>query len=299
MFDDIIFIKNVKNKIKTIINLTKNKEINMEERNRIEEEKYNENKNKEFELLYKMMAEHAMVEKNLQELLEYIEIKEAELPNVSITINNKLVELYNRWEETGNKRDSFLLAIAINNLMITMKAAIGEMQKIQTVLKSKIYEEESQSLQKTSFLNRFIGKIKSFFGSKKQDNLYLKKEEKETIEQCIENFKQYDKEIYDYNLENNVLDNLYEEFDKSEWSDVADRNNAIEYIAYDLRQLGLKDASVKLKKRYQQEDSKKEWKTSLQVETNPEIQNENMEKNYPEFNNETKENPESSVDVVK
>ena len=90
MFDDIIFIKNVKNKIKTIINLTKNKEINMEERNRIEEEKYNENKNKEFELLYKMMAEHAMVEKNLQELLEYIEIKEAELPNVSITINNKI-----------------------------------------------------------------------------------------------------------------------------------------------------------------------------------------------------------------
>lgn len=271
----------------------------MEERNRIEEEKYNENKNKEFELLYKMMAEHAMVEKNLQELLEYIEIKEAELPNVSITINNKLVELYNRWEETGNKRDSFLLAIAINNLMITMKAAIGEMQKIQTVLKSKIYEEESQSLQKTSFLNRFIGKIKSFFGSKKQDNLYLKKEEKETIEQCIENFKQYDKEIYDYNLENNVLDNLYEEFDKSEWSDVADRNNAIEYIAYDLRQLGLKDASVKLKKRYQQGDSKKAWKTSLQVETNPEIQNENTEKNYPEFNNETKENLESSVDVVK
>ena len=245
-----------------------------------------------------MIDTYKKAEENLQESLEYIGIKKAELPNVSITINNKLIELYNQWEETGNKRDSFLLTIAINNLIGITKAAINEIQKIQIVLKSKTHKEESQSLQKTNFFNRFIGNIKNFFGSKKQDSLGFTNEEKETIEQCIENFKQYDKEIYEYNLENNVLDNLYEEFDKSKWNDVEDRSNAIEYIAYDLQQLGLKDASIELKKRYQQQDNKKDWKKGLRIDPNPENNKENVErKDYPEIN--TNNNQVNDQDVTK
>lgn len=256
----------------------------MEEREKIEEKEYNQNKKMIFEKVSQIMESYKKGKDSLQESLECIGIKD-ELPDLSITMNNKLVELYNQWEETGNRRESYLLLLAINNLVKMTVNATSEAQKIQTILKNKVDKGKDQSLQKTKFFNRFIGKIKSLFGTKGQESLGFTNEEKEMIEQHIGNFKQYDKRIYDYNFKNNILDNLYEELDKSEEKDSTITNNRIEYIAYDLQQLGLKDASIELKKRYQQQDNKKDWKKDLHIDPNAGNNKENVErKNYPEIN---------------
>ena len=256
----------------------------MEEREKIEEKEYNENKKMIFERVTQIMESYKNGKDSLQETLKCIGIND-ELPDLSITMNNKLVELYNQWEETGNRRESYLLILAINNLVKMVINAISEVQEIQTILKSKVDKGKDQSLQKTKFFDRFIGKIKSFFGTKGQDCLGFTNEEKEIIEQHIGNSKQYDKRIYDYNLKNNILDNLYEELDKSEENNSTIKNNWIEYIAYDLQQLGLKDASIELKKRYQQQNNKKDWKKGLHIDLNAENNKENVErKNYPEIN---------------
>lgn len=191
---------------------------------------------KEFEDKYKGIIYHKISECTLRNarLLEQIKkmdlIDEKEkLPNISITLNNKIVELsktfkkYNlsmfsqKIEKYGefnfNFVDSSFVgdAIILDIIRITIKG-IEELekhgQKMDKVVKRR--NKQILVLEKTGLIGKFFLLIKGFIMHKSPIDVSPMPEDVDELNSYLLNYKKIDEQLWNYNLPDNIVSSLVE-----------------------------------------------------------------------------------------
>lgn len=230
------------------------------------------------------------------------------IPNVSTTLNNKLVELSHVFKKSGISMfssaleaydivDSSFLGDAIIHDLIDKLAKsndkLGEYSKIIGDV-SKQKNERVLALQNVSRIRKFFSRIRAFFVPMQPVDLSLTEEEQNKLNSSLQEYKDIDSEIWNYNLEDNIVQALVKEIAGSQklgGFDFLHRYNAdqvpglLEESAIpNLKKLGLEYLVPKL-----QDALVEEYKKDL---PNPEIyqvQDEDMYLYVPDFSRELEE----------
>ena len=224
------------------------------------------------------------------------------IPNASTTLNNKLVELSHEFEKAGISMlskeyenygfvGSSLLGNAIIHDLIdklaTSNDKLGEYSKtIGDVSKQR--NERLLALQNVSPIKKFFSKIRAFFVPVKPVDLSLTKEEQGTLDSSLQEYTDIDSEIFNYNLEDNLIQALVKEIAGSQKIgnfDISHRYSASgvpgllqESVIPDLEKLGLKQLIPQL-----QEALVKEYKKDLPDPEIYKVKDEDMHLYVPDF----------------
>lgn len=174
-------------------------------------------KKKIFDKASEVYKEQANIIERAKRLQESFGIN-TELPNCGNTLNNKIIEIQNEFQNSGislfSQRDeeygvigSSFLGTAITLDMLDY--ACDETRKLE--IYTKRMEEISQdngnkSLETRSKFGYFFRKIKSIFF--KNTDIHSSKEQLEEIEKNAEACIETDKKLLDYSIKNNCLNSI-------------------------------------------------------------------------------------------
>lgn len=147
------------------------------------------------------------------------------IPDVSTTLNNKIVELSHEfrkagismfskeYEDLGFVGSSFLGDAIIFDLMDKMIISNDKLveygEKIRKVSKQKY--ERVLALQNVSPIRKIFSRIKAFFVPVQPVDLSLTEEEQSMLDSSLQEYKDMDSEIWNYNLEDNIVQALVKE----------------------------------------------------------------------------------------
>lgn len=224
------------------------------------------------------------------------------IPNVSTTLNNKIVELShefrnagismfsNEFEDYGFVGSSFLGDAIIHDLidkLTTSTDKLGEYGKtIRKVTKQK--NERVLALQNVSPIRKFFSRIRAFFVPVQPIDLSLTEEEQGMLDSSLQEYKNIDSEIWNYNLEDNIVQALVKEIaglQKIGDFDISHKHDAFnvpglleESVIPDLKKLGLEHLVHKL-----QEALIEEYKKDLPDPEIYQVKDEDMYLYVPDF----------------
>lgn len=147
-------------------------------------------------------------------------MKNAELPNIGITLNNKLVSLQHIFENAGisinvGKNDNFTNSSFIYNAIVNdlfdyvieaSKHLVESNSAMHNIQNSKI--SQFKALKNVSPIQKLFQRIKSLFVPIKPIDLSVTEEEKNTFILPLEEYKNIDTQIWNYNLEDNVIKSI-------------------------------------------------------------------------------------------
>ena len=141
-----------------------------------------------------------------------------DIPNASISTNNKIVEISQEFKKAGismfsHKFETYDIVSSslvgdaiIQDLMEKLGDASERLvqynHEIANVYKTK--NEKLQALQNVTKMRKLISKIRSFFVPTKP-NLSLTEEERNTLDTSLQIYKDADDKICNYNLEENIV----------------------------------------------------------------------------------------------
>ena len=147
------------------------------------------------------------------------------IPNVSTTLNNKIVELSHEFENAGISmfskeyedydfvNSSFLGDAIIHDLIDKLATSTDKLDEysktIQNVAKQK--KERLLTLQNISPIRKFFSRIRAFFIPVQPINLSLIEEEQNMLDSSLQEYKDIDSDIWNYNLEDNMVQALVKE----------------------------------------------------------------------------------------
>ena len=224
------------------------------------------------------------------------------IPNASTTLNNKLVELsheFNKagismfskeFEDYGFVGSSFLGDAIIHDLIDRLAKSsdkLGEYSKtIGDVSKQR--NERLLALQNLSPIRKFFSRIRAFFVPVKPVDLSLTEEEQGTLDNSLQEYIDSDSEIWNYNLEDNIVQALVKEIagpEKFGDFDIPHRHNAFNVpglleksVIPDLTKLGLEHLIPQL-----QEALIEEYKKDLPDPEIYKVKDEDMHLYVPDF----------------
>ena len=231
-----------------------------------------------------------------------------DIPNASITLNNKLVELSQIFKSAGismfssaqEKYDhvgsSFLGDAIIEDLIEQLSQSsekLGEYsQAMGSVSKKKT--EKLQALQNVSPIQKFFSKIKAFFVPTKPVDLSLSEDEQSTLEAPLQEYRDIDNKIWNYKLEDRLVPALVKAIagpQKFGEFDIPHRYSASgvpglleECVIPDLKKLGLESLIPQL-----QEALIEEYKKDLPDPEIYQVEDEYMHLYVPDFSSTPQE----------
>ena len=195
-----------------------------------------------------------------------------DIPNVGITINNKLVELSHVFEDSGISMfyslsddydlvsSSFIGDAVINDLVDKLTTANESLLKYSRKIKD-ISDNRSNKLskiEKAGPIKKTFLILKEMFSSKKLFDLKLTEEEKSELDSYLIKYDEDNNEILNYNLEDNILKVLVKEISgesEFEGEKIPHKYSAgvvpgvlEESVIPDLKKLGLEELIPVLKK---------------------------------------------------
>ena len=205
-----------------------------------------------FPAFQKIIEKINIVKQKMEEIINVINLK-MEIPNVAITVNNKLIELQNQFYESGvsiyTERDvdqdgqefvgTSLVGEVIRKDLIRK---LNEGSQILSECNKKISEMLEKKLRnlpenvESNPFKRFFMKIKRTLNIKKEDSSRVFSiEDEECIKSYLERYQQLNNEVYNYNLRDNLAESLitYLKENKIELLD--------ERVKNQLEKLGLRD----------------------------------------------------------
>ena len=236
------------------------------------EEFEKENKNKIFNKIYEVnRVQFETIEKMLENI-DALGKLYTNIPNTSVTLNNKLVELSQIFNKSGISLfsstsegydivySSFIGDAIISDLMYKYEESIKNLEiyakKIEEIAKQR--DERVLSVQKAKGMKKIFLKIKSLFVSSQTINSSLTEEEQNILDSFLQKYKDSDSKIWNYNLENNLVTALVKEItgsQKNSETKVQHKYSASsvpgllkECIIPDLKRLGLEHLISKLQK---------------------------------------------------
>lgn len=230
------------------------------------------------------------------------------IPNASTTLNNKLVELSHVFKKAGISMfskeledydivsSSFLGDAIIHDLIDKLAKSsdkLGEYSKtIGNVSKQR--NERLLALQNVSPIRKFFSRIRAFFVPVQPVDLSLKEEEQDTLDSSLQGYKDIDSKIWNYNLEDNIVQALVKEIagpQKLGDFDITHRYSAStvpglleESVIPDLKKLGLEHLVPKL-----QEALVEEYKKDLPDPEIYQVKDEDMHLYVPDFSRKPEE----------
>lgn len=233
------------------------------------------------------------------------------IPNSSITLNNKLVELSQEFKQAGISMfsseleeanavsSSFLGDTIIKDLIEQLSKSskkLGEYNKtIRSVSRKK--NEQMQALQNVGPIRKFFSRIKSFFVPVKPAEFSLTEEEQNTLNTSLQEYMDIDNKILHYNLEDNLVPTLVKTIAEPKtigqfhiphcYEAYAVPDLLEERVIPDLKKLGLEHLIPQL-----QEDLIKEYKKDLPAPEIYKVRQENMYLYVPDFNKESRKSKE-------
>ena len=225
------------------------------------------------------------------------------IPNASTTLNNKLVELSHEFKKAGISMfskefedygfvgSSFLGDAIIHDLIDRLAKSsdkLGEYSKtIGDVSKQR--NERLLALQNVSQIRKFFSRIRAFFVPVQPVDLSLTEEEQGTLDNSLQEYTDIDSEIWNYNLEDNIVQALVKEIagpQKFGDFDIKHRYDAYtvpglleESVKPDLKKLGLEHLIPQL-----QEALVEEYKKDFEMYR---VKDEDMNLYVPDFSQKT------------
>ena len=198
------------------------------------------------------------------------ELLDEKLPDLGVTLNNKLVEIYQQFKESKvkvfqsqDKNKKFVIGLVpmlvINSLIErAVDAYRNEMG---------LYLQEAEGLQEQKEKNKEKIKEKSFITEELAKKFYFDEAEVEDLRTKLEDYKKATEDIYNYDFKTDIIDIIAE--------GLASQNLSLEVIedilnsdvVDTLEKLGLSDQMPVLRQKINQiiksqNDSKKTWELS-------------------------------------
>lgn len=231
-----------------------------------------------------------------------------DIPNASITLNNKLVELSRIFKSAGismfsseqEKHDyvgsSFLGDAIIQDLIEQLSQSSEKLEKYSQAMGSvsKKKTDQLQALQNVSPIKKFFSKIKSFFVPTKPVDLSLSEDEQSTLEAPLQEYRDIDNKIWNYKLEDRLVPALVKaiagpqkvgEFDIHHRYSASGVSGLLEEcVIPDLKKLGLESLIPQL-----QEALIEEYKKDLPAPEIYQIEDEYMHLYVPDFSSTSQE----------
>ena len=146
-----------------------------------------------------------------------------DMPNIGVTINNKINEISHEFEDAGismfampNEENEFVGSNFVGDAILDdLFAKFGKGSQAYTDYVSNLEEainrrnERAKALVKTSPIKKFFSKIRSFFARENiKDYMSFLPEEIEKMSSNITKYKNIDEEIWSYSLKDNVAQSI-------------------------------------------------------------------------------------------
>ena len=143
------------------------------------------------------------------------------IPNASISLNNKVVELSNLFKKADISMfysvsgkynivgSSYIGSVILTDLMNRLLEAT----RIFSLYSNKIQEFYNQKMEKVNSkqnqaINKIISKLTGNSGTVPLKDIQFTDEEKEILDKILENYKEIESWIWNYNLEDNLVPSL-------------------------------------------------------------------------------------------
>lgn len=209
------------------------------------------------------------------------ELLDEKLPDLGVTLNNKLVEIYQQFKESKvkvfqsqDKNKKFVIGLVpmlvINSLIErAVDAYRNEMglylQEAEGLQEQK--EKNKEKIKEKSFITFLIIAIRTVFNEELAKKFYFDEAEVEDLRTKLEDYKKATEDIYNYDFKTDIIDIIAE--------GLASQNLSLEVIedilnsdvVDTLEKLGLSDQMPVLRQKINQiiksqNDSKKTWELS-------------------------------------
>lgn len=209
------------------------------------------------------------------------ELLDEKLPDLGVTLNNKLVEIYQQFKESKvkvfqsqDKNKKFVIGLVpmlvINSLIErAVDAYRNEMglylQEAEGLQEQK--EKNKEKIKEKSFITVLITAIRTVFNEELAKKFYFDEAEVEDLRTKLEDYKKATEDIYNYDFKTDIIDIIAE--------GLAIQNLSLEVIedilnsdvVDTLEKLGLSDQMPVLRQKINQiiksqNDSKKTWELS-------------------------------------
>lgn len=209
------------------------------------------------------------------------ELLDEKLPDLGVTLNNKLVEIYQQFKESKvkvfqsqDKNKKFVIGLVpmlvINSLIErAVDAYRNEMglylQEAEGLQEQK--EKNKEKIKEKSFITVLIIAIRAVFNEELAKKFYFDEAEVEDLRTKLEDYKKATEDIYNYDFKTDIIDIIAE--------GLASQNLSLEVIedilnsdvVDTLEKLGLSDQMPVLRQKINQiiksqNDSKKTWELS-------------------------------------
>lgn len=209
------------------------------------------------------------------------ELLDEKLPDLGVTLNNKLVEIYQQFKESKvkvfqsqDKNKKFVIGLVpmlvINSLIErAVDAYRNEMglylQEAEGLQEQK--EKNKEKIKEKSFITVLITAIRTVFNEELAKKFYFDEAEVEDLRTKLEDYKKATEDIYNYDFKTDIIDIIAE--------GLASQNLSLEVIedilnsdvVDTLEKLGLSDQMPFLRQKINQiiksqNDSKKTWELS-------------------------------------
>lgn len=224
------------------------------------------------------------------------------IPNASITLNNKIVELSHEFrkagismfskefEDYGFVGSSFVGDAIIHDLIDKLAISTEKLGKYSKTIGdvSKQRNERLLALQNISPIRKFFSRIRAFFVPVQPVDLSLTEEEQGTLDSSLQEYTDINSEIWNYSLEDNIVQALVKKIagpQKFGDFDIKHRYDAYtvpglleESVIPDLKKLGLEHLIPQL-----QEALVEEYKKDLPDPEFYQVKDEDMHLYVPDF----------------
>lgn len=209
------------------------------------------------------------------------ELLDEKLPDLGVTLNNKLVEIYQQFKESKvkvfqsqDKNKKFVIGLVpmlvINSLiekaLDVYRNGMGlYLQEAEGLQEQK--EKNKEKIKEKSFITVLITAIRTVFNEELAKKFYFDEAEVEDLRTKLEDYKKATEDIYNYDFKTDIIDIIAE--------GLASQNLSLEVIedilnsdvGDTLEKLGLSDQMPVLRQKINQiiksqNDSKKTWELS-------------------------------------
>ena len=218
-----------------------------------------------FDKINSLASAQAKLITSIQSNQKYIGTNE-DLPNIGITLNNKLVELSHQFQEAGISMFSHKIEdygpFKLNFLesSIIGEATISDMidrvyQGLQVLSKYSLEFEKMSTqkheqfllLEKSGPLKKFLLKLRGFQNPSKQIDLSYSRYEKQLLSSYLSEYSSIDTQLWKYTLRDNIIPSLVNYIKKG----LSSKENAFaildESVIPDLQKLGFEDLIPQLR----------------------------------------------------
>lgn len=209
------------------------------------------------------------------------ELLDEKLPDLGVTLNNKLVEIYQQFKESKvkvfqsqDKNKKFVIGLVpmlvINSLIErAVDAYRNEMglylQEAEGLQEQK--EKNKEKIKEKSFITVLIIAIRTVFNEELAKKFYFDEAEVEDLRTKLEDYKKATEDIYNYDFKTDIIDIIAEGLTSQNLSLEVIEDILNSDVVDVLEKLGLSDQMPVLRQKINQiiksqNDSKKTWELS-------------------------------------